>query len=42
MFFGPLEGRVEIARLVSETMEAIDQACLEIWYYRLGWSNDGE
>uniref|UniRef100_A0A8C4IDF4 MAM domain-containing protein n=1 Tax=Dicentrarchus labrax TaxID=13489 RepID=A0A8C4IDF4_DICLA len=32
--------REEIARLESETMEAVDQACLEMWHYTSGWLSD--
>ncbi|TKS79616.1 LDL-receptor class A domain-containing protein 2 Skeletal organic matrix MAM and [Collichthys lucidus] len=41
-FFMPLESdREEIARLEGETMEAVDQACLEIWHNVNGWLSDG-
>nr|XP_033506790.1 MAM and LDL-receptor class A domain-containing protein 1 [Epinephelus lanceolatus] len=29
-----------IAQLESETMEAVDRACLEIWHYAEGWLSD--
>ncbi|XP_044077011.1 MAM and LDL-receptor class A domain-containing protein 1 isoform X2 [Siniperca chuatsi] len=32
--------REETARLESETMEAVDRACLEIWHYTNGWSSN--
>ncbi|XP_034038504.1 MAM and LDL-receptor class A domain-containing protein 1 [Thalassophryne amazonica] len=30
----------EIAQLESESMEAVDRACLEFWHYAVGWSTD--
>ncbi|XP_074544676.1 MAM and LDL-receptor class A domain-containing protein 1 [Halichoeres trimaculatus] len=41
-FFAAFEpDREETARLESETMEAVDQACLEIWHYVQGWISTG-
>ncbi|XP_074507832.1 MAM and LDL-receptor class A domain-containing protein 1 [Sebastes fasciatus] len=39
-FFEP-SNREKIARLESETMAAVDRACLEIWHYAQGWSSFG-
>lgn len=42
-FFNPYEsGSDNIAQLESETMEAVDQACLEMWHYTSGWLSHGE
>ncbi|XP_034558606.1 MAM and LDL-receptor class A domain-containing protein 2 [Notolabrus celidotus] len=39
VFFGPFEpDREKTSLLESETMEAVDRACLEIWHYANGWS----
>lgn len=32
----------EIARLESEMMDAVERACLEIWYYADGYLFNGE
>lgn len=32
----------QIARLESETMDAVERACLEIWYYAEGYLFNGE
>ncbi|KAF7222228.1 MAM and LDL-receptor class A domain-containing protein 1-like [Nothobranchius furzeri] len=38
-FFKPFESNREgVARLESEFMEAVDQACLRIWHHAKGWS----
>lgn len=36
MFFKPTV-RAETARLESESMAAVGQACLELWHYTEGW-----
>lgn len=40
-FFATTE-RDESAQLESETMEAVDQACLEMWYHAEGWLINSE
>ncbi|XP_041849179.1 MAM and LDL-receptor class A domain-containing protein 2 [Melanotaenia boesemani] len=40
VFFNPSESsETKIARLESESMEAVDQACLEIWHFAQAWSS---
>ncbi|XP_041658947.1 MAM and LDL-receptor class A domain-containing protein 1 [Cheilinus undulatus] len=40
-YFSPFESeKAEIALLESETMQAVDQACLEMWHQAQGWSSD--
>lgn len=41
-FSASKSSREEIARLESETMEAVDRACLEIWHHAKGWLASGE
>lgn len=42
-FFSPtLSGEHQIAQLESETMEAVDQACLELWHQAQAWASNRE
>ncbi|XP_070701014.1 MAM and LDL-receptor class A domain-containing protein 1 [Pempheris klunzingeri] len=41
LFMPPQSNRlIETAQLESETMEAVDRACLEIWHHTDGWAVD--
>ncbi|TNM98369.1 hypothetical protein fugu_014615 [Takifugu bimaculatus] len=43
-FFNPIShpksDKEQVARLESETMDAVERACLEVWYYAAGWLTD--
>lgn len=43
-FFMPFSsnGLLQTAQLESEMMDAVDQACLEIWHHTEGWLNNSE
>lgn len=41
-FFNPKSDEEQVARLESETMDAVERACLEVWHYAGGWLHDSE